>query len=161
MASKYSTIPQVLDYLYTQITTAAAGQAQVTVSDGYPGTEQQPDIIAIGGEVLPVTDGMQEAVSLGAYRLEEMYEIGVNLSSYRGGSAADTANDEKVARDAVFALYDLVVGVIAADVSLGNNVLWGLPGKLMVKGTDFETAAMGLIVSLQFQITVKALISLR
>lgn len=161
MASKYSTIPQVLDYLYTQISTAAAGQAQVTVSDGYPGTEQQPDIIAIGGEVLPVTDGMQEAVSLGAYRLEEMYEIGVNLSSYRGGSAADAANDEKVARDAVFALYDLVVGVIAADMSLGNNVLWGLPGKLMVKGTDFETAAMGLIVSLQFQITVKALISLR
>ena len=160
MASKYSSIPQIVDYLYAKIAAAAAPMVQVVVADGYPGTEEQPDIIAIGGTIAPVVQGGQEPGTLGARNFNEHYEIDVTLSSYRGGSATDQANGEKIARDAAFALYDLVVGVLAADLSLGGLCQWGIPGKLAVAGTNVDTAAAGVIVDLTFSIAVYARISL-
>ncbi len=161
MASKYSTIPQVIDYLYGQITTAAAGQPDTVVVDGYPGKVLLNGLIAIGGTVEPVADPAYEAVSLGAKRIEEAYQIPINISAYRGGSSSDSANGEKQARDFAFVLYDLVVGVLAADPSLGNLVNWCLPKELMVNGTNNESATEGVDTIISFKIEVHARITFR
>lgn len=157
MAAKYSSIPAVIDYLYTNITTAAANAVnavEVVVADGYPGTEELPDIIAIGGTIIPVSDGEQKPGTLGARSFNEDYELKLTLSSYRGGQ------DEKTARDAAFALYDLVVGVLVADLTLGGACMWAIPSKLVIQGTNVDTAASGVTVDLDFSISVHQRISL-
>lgn len=154
MAAKYSSIPAVIDYLYSKIATAVSAQTQVVVADGYPGTEEQPDIIAIGGTVTPVSDGEQKPGTLGARSFNENYELMFTLSSYRGGQI------EKEARDAAFALYDTVVGVLVSDLTLGGACMWALPGKLVVQGTNIDTAASGVTVDLVFYIVVYQRISL-
>lgn len=154
MTSKYSTIPQVLDYLYTSIQAASVGMADTVISDGYPGTEQTPNIIAIGGTTKPVADGDSTPISLGARYFDEVYEVDLNLSSYVGG------NIEKVARDAAFSLYDLVIGVLVKDFTLGGTCLWAIPSKLAVDGSNFDTAAAGVIVDLTFSIRIHSRIQL-
>ena len=156
MSSAYSSVPQVIDYLYSAIKTAVGARADTVVADGYPGTAELPDIVAIGGTTTPVADSEQTAVSLGAKRIEELWELTITISSWRGGSSNDPANGEKQARDAAFSLYDLVIGAIAADLSLGGNCLWALPLKLAVQGTNAETAAAGVTVDLAFNLRVKA-----
>ncbi len=154
MTSKYSSIPQVIDYLFAEIQSAAAGLADTVISDGYPGTEQTPNIIAIGGTTKPVADGDATPVSMGARFIQESFEVDLTLSSFVGGT------DEKVARDAAFSLYDIVVGVIAKDFTLGGNCTWALPSKLAVDGSNFDTAAAGVIVDLTFAIRVSSRIQL-
>lgn len=153
MAAKYSSIPAVLDYLYSHVVTALTGIADTTVADGYPGTEQQSDIIAIGGTPSPVATGGQEPKTIGARSFDEDYEVEITITSYRGGST------EKVARDGAFALYDKVVAVLAADLTLGGACMWSLPAQLAVKGTDLDTAASGVTVTLAFSVRVHQRIS--
>ena len=160
MSSAYSSVPQVIDYLYAKLQAALAGRADLVVVYGYPATAETPDIVAIGGTTTPVADGEIEARALGAKRIEELYELTLTISSYRGGSSADPANGEKVARDAAFSLYDLVIAAIGSDLSLGGNCLWALPLKLAVQGTNAETAAAGVTVDLTFNLRVKAQFSL-
>ena len=64
-------------------------------------------------------DGSQMIVSLGAGRREENYLIPCFISVYRQGP------QQKPARDAAIALFDVVAHLIASDVTLGGLLQQG------------------------------------
>ncbi len=153
MSSTYSKIPDVIDYLVSNFTTAVhALDPTITVGDGFPGPEDGGQglsrIIAVGGTINPVADGEDTPKVLGLRYLDEDFEIPITISSFTGDAT------DKPARDGAFALYDVAVGVLATDPTLGGIVRWCIPKKVSVKGSDGVTAAAGRTVTVTFSIRI-------
>lgn len=109
-----SQLPAAIDWLVAQATAIKAEVPTLVVSDGWP-TEDANDMIVVGlSPAQTDTPGESEWAALGRRSVDKYWEIPLEVSAFRGG------DDQKLARDACFVLYDALLAKLAADYTLGG-----------------------------------------
>jgi hypothetical protein len=112
-----SSFPAAVDWLVANLRTAVqAAVPTAVVSDGWP-TEAAHDEVVVG--ITPRDDeseGDHEWVAIGQNKVDEEYDLPIEITSWRGGSS------QKLARDACKVLLDAAVTKIRSDLSLGGAV---------------------------------------
>jgi hypothetical protein len=154
-----STINQVVDYLVAMasdlaLTESPDGQAPL-IADGYPGTNEPLDIIAVGGMIEPTSTGQDSWENLGVARaavgkIKEEYSVACYCQSTRGGT------DQKTARDAAFALYNAFIGGIRNDPTMGQLLIFCTPTRVEVQQTSASDASEGRTCLVSFSIDCRA-----
>lgn len=117
-----SAIPAVIDALFAASTAALT---DVTVSDGFGVSGEPGDYLMVGVDDpdsrrrTPSADSAQDWAEIGHRGRSEQGEVTCSAASWNGDS------DQKVARDAAFAIVAAVENLCRADPTLGvATLLW-------------------------------------
>jgi hypothetical protein len=161
-----SAIPRAIDALLAtvaRVTAAAPNDWQVI--DGWPGVNQQTNIIAIawGDDAVKAT---QSAAYAGNGRRWEDFGIACVISCWTGGY--ENA-EQKAARDRAFDLLDRIAteirsvsgtpaGSTLPDADGQPTVLYGEITEAQYSATDGEDASLGRFAQITFTITAKKVI---
>jgi hypothetical protein len=161
-----SAIPAAIDALLAtvaRITKAAPDEWQVI--DGWPGTNQQSNLVAVayGDDAVKST---QSAAYAGNGRRWEDFGISCLISSWVGGY--DNA-EQKAARDRAFTLLAALAaelrpvagtpaGSTIPDPSGTPTVLYGEITEVQYQATDGDEAQMGRFATLVFTVQAKKVI---
>ena len=142
-----STIPAALDGILAGLR-AAAALTGVTIFDGQPTTDDDPDFIAIGfGDDLgAAVVGQQKPAALGNLRREETYEINCEVSSWLGDAVMKTV------RDRAFTNLAAIENVVRNDGTLAGTVTFGDFGRSF-QVIQVQTV-QGAVCSIRFTINV-------
>ena len=143
-----STIPAALDGILAGLRGAAA-LTGITIFDGQPTTDDDPDFIAIGfgDDISPAVSGKQEPAALGNLRRSETYDINCEVSSWLGDSVTKTV------RDRAFTNLAAIENVIRNDGTLAAAVTFGdFGGNIQVLQVQTN---QGAVCSIRFTLSVK------
>jgi hypothetical protein len=153
VSSRYTAVPGVIDALEALWSTAVVGDADVVhVSDGYPGPTYANDIVAIGGTSSNTEEGESRPAGLGIAVIEEDFNVHCAISCYRG--AATDPSDQKVARDAAYALLDRCLDAVYANVGLNGACVWAIFDRHALKQSDQNDATNGRAAEIEFTLRV-------
>lgn len=169
-----STIPGVIDAILQKATestyTYNGKQLQVTVFDGFPGPNQPPVLIAVGGAVDPTVEGESEWAGLGSTVRYERYDVRCYVSAYIGGdgtqgvdptSPRSTADAQRTARAQAFAVFKTLEAALRSDreliqVATPPGIMWCEVWRVGLQQTTAEDAAPGRLATIEFAVHVRA-----
>jgi hypothetical protein len=139
-----STIPAALAAL---VTTLDAALPTVQITDG-PSYDATVNYLTVGweDENTPAVQAVRDPADAGQSRNREEYEVACLLSQHTGTTV-------RLAREAVFAQFDLIDAALHADKTLG-----GVVARAWVSAYDLLPALTegGATASLRFTVTVLA-----
>lgn len=142
-----STVPAAKAWLFTAIT-AQINDPTVQVVYDEPGTYENDDIIMVG-DVRRTPSPLSMVGTMGAYALQEDYEIDVVVSVYRGGDNAQTVYERACT------LANTVEYVVRNDPTLGGAVPKAIPSVGDMPRTQWTENKNGLIA--EFRIPIRCL----
>lgn len=155
MSGAYTSVPDVLDYLYQLIGGLPECTPPVTVSDGWPGVFQPQTMVCIGGG--PEDDEQSTTrdfavMGTGPNNLLEEYDVLIYIRAWTGGT------DQKPARDNAFTLAKAIEAAIRADMNLGGTIAHYYPAHLnasRLRQTKADTATAGRVAEIRLTLHVK------
>lgn len=148
MAGSTSSIPRVIDALLAMMA-GLPEFAGVQITDGNVGTVESFEIAIVGDATSNTATGAQTTNAIGRQRRHESYTVSCAISCARGGT------DQRAVRNRAFELLGALESALAADPSLGGEVLTALVSTVELAQTDDQEASAGRTATVVFEVAVE------
>lgn len=159
MSIPVSTVPSVISYLLTQVTSACASDPlEILVKTGEPAKNLPSDVIQFGS----VRRTVRWESFVGGGGNDALYEIyDLELDIYTALAYGDISDDSAIALQVIQRAWQLlgyVETVVRTDPSLGGLVDIAYPQSSVSPNPEWTDGAVGLRVSINAPIHVEATI---